>query len=66
MNKREAQEHEDKRRKLKAALKPAFPTIVSVLETSEERSLLDRAENRRKRAEALRGRQKRRSVNNGN
>ncbi len=62
ISKEEAQAYEDKRRKLKAALKPTFPTIVSVLETSEERSRLDRAENRRMRAEALRSRaQKKRS-----
>jgi hypothetical protein len=58
MNKEEAQAYEDKRRRLLAALKDTFPTIVSVLETSEERSRLDRAENARKRAEALRNRRK--------
>ena len=61
MNKQEAQAYEEKRRKLKAALKPTFPTIVSVLETSDERSRLDREENARKRAEALRSRAQKRS-----
>ena len=58
MNKEEARDHEEKRQKLKAALKPHFPTIVSVLETSDERSRIDREENRRKREEALRKRAK--------
>jgi hypothetical protein len=61
MNKEQAQEYEEKRRKLKAALKPAFPTIVSVLETGDERSKLDRAENQRRRLEALRKRAEKRA-----
>ena len=61
MNKTEARDHEEKRQKLKAALKPSFPTIVSVLETSDERSRLDRAENRRKREKAFRKRVKQRA-----
>ncbi len=61
MNKKEAQEYEEKRRRFFAALKPHFPTIVSVLETSDERSRLDRAENRRKREEAFRKRVKQRA-----
>ena len=56
MNKTEARDYEEKRQKFKAALKPSFPTIVSVLETSDERSRIDRAENKRKREEAFRKR----------
>ena len=61
MNKTEARDHEEKRQKLMAALKPAFPTIVSVLETSDERSRIDRAENQRKREKAFRKRVKQRA-----
>ena len=59
MNKKQAQESEEKRQRFKAALKPFFPTIVSVLSLSDETSKMMKEENRRKAKEALQKRVKR-------
>ena len=61
MNKTEARRDHELRQQLFAVLKPFIPTLVSVLETSDERSRIDRAENRRKREEAFRKRMKQRA-----
>jgi len=61
MNNKEAQVYKEKRQRFLAALKRSDPTIVSVLETSDERSRLDREENRRRRVEAFRKRAEKRA-----
>jgi hypothetical protein len=53
MNKKQAQESEEKRQRFKAVLKPFFPTIVSVLSLSDETSKMMKEENRRRAKEAL-------------
>jgi hypothetical protein len=59
MNKEEARDYEERRQQFKTALKPFFPTIVSVLSFSDETSKMMKEENRRKAKEALQKRAKR-------
>ncbi len=59
MNKKQAEAREEKRQRFKTALKPFFPTIVSVLSLSDETSKMMKEENRRKAKEALARRSKR-------
>ena len=54
MNKKQAQEYEEKRQQMKTALKKRrYPTIVSVLSMGDETSKMMKEENRRKRKESL-------------
>ncbi len=59
MNKADIRKSEEKRARFKAALKPFFPTIVSVLSLSDETSKMMKAENKRKAKEVLERRPKR-------
>ncbi len=52
MNKKQAQEYEEKRQVFKSVLKKRLPTIVSVLAMGDETRKMMKEENRCKRIEA--------------